>query len=101
MFRNMVVNKLVIILKVGIGIFVDFDLEGGKVNIVIKEDIVNKINVFGEEVFFYKCLKLDYVILRGILLDEDGNILFENEVLLLEGIYIVLVIKNVGGKVIV
>ena len=74
MFRNMAANKPAIISKVGIGTFVDPDLEGGKVNTITKEDIVNKINVFGEEVLFYKCPKLDYAILRGTSSDEDGNI---------------------------
>lgn len=101
MFRNMAANKPAIISKVGIDTFVDPDLEGGKVNTVTKEDIVNKINVFGEEVLFYKCPKLDYAILRGTSSDEDGNISFENEALLLEGIHIASATKNAGGKVIV
>lgn len=101
MFRNMATNKPAIISKVGIGTFVDPDLEGGKVNTITKEDIVNKINVFGEEVLFYKCPKLDYAILRGTSSDEDGNISFENEALLLEGIHIASATKNAGGKVIV
>ncbi|MBQ3437584.1 MAG: acyl CoA:acetate/3-ketoacid CoA transferase [Fusobacterium sp.] len=101
MFRNMAANKPGIISRVGLGTFVDPDLEGGKLNSITKEEIVSKINILGEELLFYKSPKLDYAILRGTSSDEDGNISCENEALLLEGIHIASATKNAGGKVIV
>lgn len=101
MFRNMAANKPGIISKVGLGTFVDPDLEGGKLNSITKEEIVSKINILGEELLFYKSPKLDYAILRGTSSDEDGNISYENEALVLEGIHIASATKNAGGKVIV
>lgn len=101
MFRNMAANKPGIISKVGLGTFVDPDLEGGKLNSVTKEEIVSKINILGEELLFYKSPRLDYAILRGTSSDEDGNISCENEALVLEGIHIASATKNAGGKVIV
>lgn len=101
MFRNMAANKPGIISKVGLGTFVDPELEGGKLNSITKEEIVSKINILGEELLFYKSPKLDYAILRGTSSDEDGNISCENEALVLEGIHIASATKNAGGKVIV
>lgn len=40
MFRNKVGKKIGIIIKVGLDIFVDLRVEGGKVNLKIEEDIV-------------------------------------------------------------
>lgn len=101
MFRDMAANKPGTISKVGIGTFVDSDLEGGKINSITKEDIVSKINILGEDFLFFKAPKLDIALLRGTNADEDGNISYENEALFLEGIHIATATKNAGGKVIV
>ena len=101
MFRDMAANKPGTISKVGIGTFVDSDLEGGKINSITKEDIVSKINILGEDFLFFKAPKLDIALLRGTTADEDGNISYENEALFLEGIHIATATKNAGGKVIV
>lgn len=68
MFRDMAANKPGTISKVGIGTFVDSDLEGGKINSITKEDIVSKINILGEDFLFFKAPKLDIALLRGLLL---------------------------------
>lgn len=101
MFRDMAAGKPGTLSKVGIGTFVDPELEGAKINSITKEDIVLKLNILGEEILFFKAPKLDIALLRGTTADEDGNISYENEALFLDGLHIATAAKNAGGKVIV
>ena len=47
MFRDMAAGKIGTLSKVGIGTFVDPELEGAKINSVTKEDIVLKLKILG------------------------------------------------------
>lgn len=47
LFRDIVCRKIGIIIKVGLNIFVDFRIEGGKINFIIRDDIVEVIDVLG------------------------------------------------------
>ena len=71
MFREMAAGKPGILSHVGLGTFVDPELQGGKLNSVTTEDIVEKCNFCGKDLLFYHAPKLDYAILRGTSADED------------------------------
>lgn len=101
MFREMAAGKPGILSHVGLGTFVDPDLQGGKLNSVTTEDIVEKCKFCGQDLLFYHAPKLDYAILRGTSADEDGNISFEEEALTLEALSVATAAKNNGGKVFV
>jgi len=101
MFRDMAAKKPGTLSHVGLGTFVDPDFEGGKINDVTKEDIVQKININGEDFLFYKAQKLDYAIIRGTEADENGNISLRKEALTLESLAVAMAARNAGGKVIV
>lgn len=101
LFRDIAAGKPGTISKVGIGTFVDPDLEGGKVNSVTTEEIVSKINILGENYLFFKGCKIDVAIIRGTSADEFGNISMEKEALKLEVQAIAMAARNSGGKVIV
>jgi propionate CoA-transferase len=66
--------------KVGLNTFVDSDYEGGKINDITTENIVEKIIINGNEMLFYKCHPVDVAIIRGTYADEEGNISMEEEV---------------------
>ncbi len=101
MFRDMAAGKPGTLSHVGLGTFVDPDFEGGKINDVTKEDIVQKINVNGKDFLFYNAQKLDYAIIRGTEADENGNISLRKEALTLESLAVAMAARNAGGKVIV
>ena len=101
MFRDIAGGKPGTLSHVGLGTFVDPDFQGGKLNSVTTEDIVEKVNLGGKELLFYHAPKIDYAILRGTSADEDGNISFEEEALTLEALSAATAAKNCGGKVIV
>ncbi len=101
MFREMAAKKPGVLTHVGLGTFVDPDFEGGKINDITTEDLVEKIEVNGENYLFYKSQKINFALIRGTEADEDGNIGFTKEALTLESLSTAMAAKNNGGKVIV
>lgn len=65
------------------------------------EDACELIEFDGEEYLFYKSFPLDVAILRGTTADEKGNISFEHESVMNEGLAVASAAKNSGGIVIV
>lgn len=102
MFRDLASGKKGTISKIGIGTFVDPQLQGGKVNEITSEDIVKEIFIENERHLYFKApSRIDFAILRGTLADEDGNISLEKEALTLESLALAMATKNSGGKVVV
>ncbi len=101
MFRDMAAKKPGVITHVGLGTFVDPDFEGGKLNEITTEDIVQKISLNQKEYLFYKAQAIDVALIRGTEADENGNISLRNEALTLESLAVAMAAKNNGGKVIV
>ena len=87
--------------RVGLKTFVDPRLEGGKVNDVTTEDLVEMATIGGEEYLHYKPFPIDVAFLRGTTADTKGNVSFEKECLVLENLSMAIAVKNSGGKVIV
>ena len=99
--RDSAAGKPRTISKVGIGTFVDPDIDGGKLNKITKEDLVEKIKFYNEEYLAYKTQKVDVAIIKGTEVDEKGNVGFSKEPLSLESLSLAMNAKNNGGIVIV
>ena len=69
-----------VITHVGLNTFVDPRLEGGKINDITTENIVEVINLSGKEYLFYKTIPIDVGIIRGTSIDSEGNLTMEEEV---------------------
>jgi propionate CoA-transferase len=100
-FGSVASRKPGIITKVGLNTFVDPRLEGGKLNAVTKEDLVEVIQLGGEEWLWYKPFPIDVAIVRGTSADGKGNISIEHESVKLEILTMALAAKASGGIVIV
>lgn len=89
--------------RVGLGTFVDPRLSGGKMNELTQkeEDLVQLVQINGEEYLFFKSIPLDYTIIGGTYADENGNISFEKEGSKAEALAMAQACKNSGGKVFV
>ncbi len=100
-YRETAAHRVGLITKTGIGTFVDPRVDGGKLNQVTKEDLVELIEMNGEEWLHYKTYCFDVALIRGSYGDEDGNISLEQEPAYLEALQIAQAVHNCGGKVIV
>ena len=100
-FRDKASKKTGTITKVGLNTFVDPRVEGGKVNSKTEEDIVQVIDILGEENLIYKCPNIDVAFIRGTYADEKGNVTMDHEATYSEAATIAQSVKNCGGIVIV
>ncbi len=100
MFRATAAKLPGVITKVGMKTFADPRLEGGKINSITTDDIVEVIELKGEEWLLYHAQKIDVAFIRGTYADAYGNCTFEKEAASLEMLSMAQAAKNSGGIVI-
>lgn len=100
MYQTIASKKPGVITKIGLNTFIDPRIEGGKMNESAKEDLVKVIDLNDEEWLFYPNMKIDVGIIRGTTADINGNISYEEEAALLDGVSLAQAAKNSGGIVI-
>lgn len=103
LFREIAAKRPGVITHVGLDTFVDPRLEGGKLNDAARAagDVVQLIQIGGEERLFYPSFPIDVAVIRATYADEQGNCTFEKEGVYAEALAQAQAAHNSGGKVIV
>lgn len=98
--RDIAAHKPGTITHVGLNTFADPRNEGGKLNDITTENLVEVVNILGEEKLLYKAFPVNAAFIRGTYADELGNITMEHEVCPTEVTALAQAVKNSGGTVI-
>jgi propionate CoA-transferase len=101
LMREMAAGRMGLFTKTGLHSFVDPRLQGGRQSPSAREDLVELVQLRGEEMLFYKPYHVDVAFLRGTTADEDGNVSMEHEAVTLEMLSEAQATKRCGGVVVV
>jgi len=101
LFRCTAAKQPGLLTKIGIGTYIDPRQDGGKLNSKTTENLVELMELDGEEYLFFKTRPINVAIIRGTTADENGNLTIEEEALKLEILEVALAAKASNGKVIV
>lgn len=100
LMREMAAGRAGLITRMGLHTFVDPRLGGGRQSRRATEDLIELIELKGEEYLFYKPYKVDVCFIRGSAIDEAGNLSMEHEAVTLEMLSIAQATRRQGGLVI-
>lgn len=100
LIRDIAAGKPGTVSKVGLKTFVDPRVEGGKLNAMTTADLVEVIELGGQEMLFYQGHKIDVAIIRATSADEKGNLSMEKEAVSVESLSMAQAARNSGGIVI-
>lgn len=89
-----------VISRVGIGTFIDPRYDGGKLNSIARDDLVDLIELDGTEYLYTRAFPIDVAIIRGSRADTNGNLTMDGEGLFAETLSAAQAAKNSGGIVI-
>jgi acyl CoA:acetate/3-ketoacid CoA transferase len=89
-----------VITRVGLRTFVDPRLGGGKMNAATTDDLVELVQIGGEEYLRFKPFKIDIAIVMASSADDKGNLSVRHEPADLDIFAVALAAHNSGGKVI-
>ncbi len=100
LYRAMAGGQPGVISHVGLHTYIDPRQEGGRMNSVTVEPLIEVIELDGGEYLFYKAPSPNLALIRGTTVDEDGHVSLEHEAATLDALSIALAAHNSAGKVV-
>jgi propionate CoA-transferase len=98
--RDIAGKKPGVITKIGLDTFVDPRQQGGRMNDVTPPDLVEVLQLSGQEWLFYKSFPIDVAIIRATTADTHGNLTLEHEGTFMGVLPQAMAAHNSGGRVI-
>lgn len=98
--RDIAAKKPGVITKIGLGTFVDPRDQGGRMNRVTPPDLLEIIQLLGEEWLLYRAFPIHVAIVRGTTADRHGNLTLEHEGTFMGVLPQAMAARTCGGKVI-
>lgn len=97
--REIAAGRPGLITSVGLDTYVDPRQTGGKQG-TATEDLVEVVELAGEEWLFFRAFPIDVAVIRGSTIDEDGNLTMDDEAVKGEMLAMAMAARNSGGIVI-
>jgi propionate CoA-transferase len=97
--REIAAGRPGLVTSVGLDTYVDPRHTGGKQGSAT-EDLVEVVELAGEEYLFFRAFPIDVAVIRGSAIDQDGNLTMDDEVVKGEMLAMAMAAKNSGGIVI-
>jgi acyl CoA:acetate/3-ketoacid CoA transferase len=93
-------NRPGVVSRVGLGTFQDPEHGGGALNAVSMEKLVQRVEIDGEPLLYYRALPVDTCFIRATTADTDGNLSFEEEAAIIGPLLLAQTARANKGKVI-